>query len=133
MKTRNILIGLGITAIAFCAYFGIRYYNKRKKQQEEDANKEADMKAKSVSGTSTEEQFNRFLINAFRTENPNAAYGGYKKSDYISAKPSFLKNLSYNDGDMIALIASMTSDPKTLPEKQKNTVVEIINKWFDKK
>ena len=79
-------------------------------------------------GTSTEEQFNRFIMNAFRTGNQNEELVGHKKSDYVAAKPLFLKNLSYNDGDRIALIASM--EMSNLPESQIPILLDIVSRWF---
>lgn len=128
MKTKHLLIGLGVVAVGVGAYFGIKYYNNKKKKQEEDEKKQAELKAKSVMGTATEEQFNRFMTNAFRTGNSNEELSGRKKNDYLAAKPLFLKNLSYNDGDRIALIASM--EMNNLPETQIPIFLDIIKRWF---
>lgn len=128
MKTKHILIGLGVVAAGVGAYFGIKYYNNKKKKQEEDEKKQADLKAKSVVGTATEEQFNRFMMNTFRTGNPNEELLGHKKTDYAAAKALFLKNLSYNDGDRIALISSM--EMNNLPDNQIPIQLDIIKRWF---
>lgn len=102
MKTKHILIGLGITALAVGGFFGIRYYRKKKA--------ESDTK-------STEKQLED-LISTF-TASGKDTFQGLAPDVYKKALDNFLAKVTKQEADEAIKIAEKKESDMTISEKAK--------------
>ncbi len=94
MKTKHILISLGIATLAVGTFFGIRYYrnNKKKKDADKMAKDEAQMK-KEEAERKLEELKKTPTNNAHMTNVMNAGFKAFSKS----SERNFVGDLAAND------------------------------------